>query len=434
MTSDLNSKDRWAHVHKLIDRAGPFAGPGFAPDTVENPKYKNLLRGGYKVLVIGAGGLGCEILKGLAMSGFTNIEVIDMDTIDYSNLNRQFLFREDDVGKPKAVCAAAFINKRVPGANVVANFCRIEDKDEDYYRTFNLIIAGLDSVPARRWINSYLVNMVSVDDNGDPDPDTIIPLIDGATEGFKGQVRVIVPRITACYECAMETVPKQVTYPECTIAHTPRLPEHCVIYASTILWPRNFPDKKINNDDVADVTWVFEQAEARAKQFNIEGVTYRLTLGVIKNIIPAIAATNATIAAACVNEAFKICTDTSSYLDNYVQYSGLNGQYTFTFEYEKNVACPVCGSVPVTLELTPSMKLEELVLLLQERPRFQYKKPSLRCNNRNLFMQAPEFLRKATEPNLAKPLSELVADGDTVVVTDPVIVNTSASIVVKFVH
>ena len=101
------------------------------------------------------------------------------DTIDVSNLNRQFLFRQEDVGKPKAEVAAAFVEKRVPGVKITSYSGKIQDKDEDYYMQFNIVVCGLDSIEARRWINATLVGMVD-----ESDPDSLKPLIDGGTEGL----------------------------------------------------------------------------------------------------------------------------------------------------------------------------------------------------------------------------------------------------------
>ena len=74
-----------------------------------------------KILVIGAGGIGCEMLKNLALSGFRNVETIDLDTIDVSNLNRQFLFRKEHVGMSKANVAKEAVLKFNPDVNIVAH-------------------------------------------------------------------------------------------------------------------------------------------------------------------------------------------------------------------------------------------------------------------------------------------------------------------------
>jgi len=107
----------------LLSRPGAYTEEDFQPGEVPIGNIEQS-----HVLVIGAGGLGCEILKNLALSGFKKIDVIDMDTIDVSNLNRQFLFREKDVGKPKASVAAEFVMKRVPSCKITPYVGKIQDK------------------------------------------------------------------------------------------------------------------------------------------------------------------------------------------------------------------------------------------------------------------------------------------------------------------
>ncbi|KAH8116862.1 hypothetical protein DFH11DRAFT_1700778 [Phellopilus nigrolimitatus] len=412
-TQFVDWPNRYYHIDQVLDKPGPRTEESFsAGDAV-----KDFLRNQCKILVIGAGGLGCEILANLALTGFKDIHVIDMDTIDISNLNRQFLFRQKDVGKSKAIAAAEFVMKRVPGVKVTPYFGKIQDKDEEYYMQFHIVICGLDSIEARRWINATLVNMVD-----EENPESLKPLIDGGTEGFRGQARVILPTVTSCYECSLDLLNKPTAFPICTIANTPRLPEHCIEWASVLEWPRAQGDRKMDTDDPEHISWLYETALARAKEFNIEGVTWSLTQGVVKNIIPAIASTNAIIAASCCNEAFKIATSSSAYLDNYFMYIGTDGVYSFTFKHEQREDCPVCGGKSILFEVGRDWAVNDLIEALAERPDIQVKKPSLSTARqdgavKNMYLQRPKTLEEATRPNLEKKVSEFVEDRGSIMVT-----------------
>ncbi|ODN83059.1 hypothetical protein L202_01284 [Cryptococcus amylolentus CBS 6039] len=421
--SYLQDASRYQAIDRILDRRGPWTDERFEGGSAT----KEFLRTKSKILVIGAGGLGCEILQNLALSGFNDIHVIDMDTIDISNLNRQFLFRESDVGKSKALCAAEFVMKRVPGCKVTPYHGKIQDHPTSYYATFDIVVAGLDSISARRWINATLVQMAQ------DDGELLKPLIDGGTEGFKGQARVILPTVSSCYECSIDMLTPPTAFPICTIANTPRLPEHCIEWASVLEWPKVFKDKKLDTDDPDDIEWLYKVASSRAAQFKIEGVTWALTQGVVKNIIPAIASTNAIIAASCCNEALKIATASAPFLNNYMMYVGNESVYTYTFEHEQRPDCPVCGGESLSAEVSKDATLETFMETLSQRQDLQISRPSVSFSNgKALFWPSPPDVYEATKGNLEKNLKDLLAGDDTVVVVDPAL-PVSASVTIKFV-
>jgi ubiquitin-activating enzyme E1 C len=107
------------------------------------------------------------------------------------------------------------------------------------------------------------------------------------------------------------------------------------------LWNEAFPEKTLDKDSPEHMNWIYEQAAARATRFGIGGVTYNLTLGVTKNIIPAIASTNAIVAAACTAEALKLVTYCGQTMHNYFVYQGAEGVNCNTFAYERTLRAPL---------------------------------------------------------------------------------------------
>uniref|UniRef100_A0A8C7KNM2 SUMO-activating enzyme subunit 2 n=1 Tax=Oncorhynchus kisutch TaxID=8019 RepID=A0A8C7KNM2_ONCKI len=197
-----------------------------------------------RVLVVGAGGIGCELLKNVVLTGFKNIEVIDLDIIDVSNLNRQFLFQKKHVGKSKAQVAKESVLQFCPTANITAYHDSIMNPDYnvEFFRNFMLVMNALDNRVARNHVNRMCL---AAD----------IPLIESGTAGYLGQVTVIKKGLTECYEC--QPKPTQKTFPGCTIRNTPSEPIHCIVWAKYLfnqLFGEEDADQEVS-PDTSCVLW-----------------------------------------------------------------------------------------------------------------------------------------------------------------------------------
>ena len=157
-----------------------------------------------KVLVIGAGGLGCPVLQYLTAAGVGNIGIIDDDVVDQSNLQRQILYTTDDIGISKALSAS----KRLSKLNPFVKFDVYQEKLTrenaiSLFEQYDVIVDGSDNFSTR-----YLTNDAAVLTNK--------PLVYGAIFKFEGQVSVFNYNESATYRCLYPTAPKPEESPNCS--------------------------------------------------------------------------------------------------------------------------------------------------------------------------------------------------------------------------
>ncbi|KAI2467293.1 hypothetical protein F4781DRAFT_423445 [Annulohypoxylon bovei var. microspora] len=210
-----------------------------------------------RVLMVGAGGIGCELLKDLVKTGFGEVHIVDLDTIDLSNLNRQFLFRQEHIGKSKALVAKEIAEGFNPNVNIVAHHANIKDSQfhVEWFRGFKLVFNALDNLEARRHVNRMCL---AAD----------VPLIESGTTGFNGQVQVIKKGVTACYDCTTKEAPK--SFPVCTIRSTPSQPIHCIVWSKSYLLNEIFGtsedqatlDISENDENATEIAELKKEAEA----------------------------------------------------------------------------------------------------------------------------------------------------------------------------
>lgn len=175
------------------------------------------------IFVVGAGAIGCEHLKNISMLGMGKdgtVALTDMDAIEKSNLNRQFLFREADISHMKSVVAAREASTLNPNPNnpMMAYVSKVGKETEtlfndEFYSKIDIILNGLDNVEARLYIDNRSVYHR-------------VPVIDSGTLGSKGHTQTIIPNLTEHYGSTND--PQERSIPLCTIRNFPYLPVHCV--------------------------------------------------------------------------------------------------------------------------------------------------------------------------------------------------------------
>ncbi|OII72057.1 ubiquitin-activating enzyme [Cryptosporidium ubiquitum] len=202
------------------------------------------------VFIVGAGALGCEFLKSMALLGVGcgpngTVTITDMDNIEVSNLNRQFLFRQEHVGSPKSAIAAQVIRTINKDINIVSLQTRVGTETEDifddlFWNKTDFVINALDNVPSRMYINDRCLWYEK-------------PLLESGTLGTKANSETYLPHKTQSYSDNRD--PAEESIPLCTLKHFPHAIEH------TIEWARDAFQGVFTSDPQEVVTFLNNPSE-----------------------------------------------------------------------------------------------------------------------------------------------------------------------------
>ncbi|KAH7908705.1 hypothetical protein BJ138DRAFT_1103289 [Hygrophoropsis aurantiaca] len=222
-----------------------------------------------KVLLVGAGGIGCELLKNIVLTGFGDITLLDLDTIDLSNLNRQFLFRKKDVKQSKALVAAQTASAFNPNVHIIPILANIKEPqfDVDWFQSFDLVLNALDNLEARRHVNKMCMAAG-------------VPLVESGTAGYLGQVQPLLKDRTECFDCVTKPTPK--SFPVCTIRSTPSQPIHCIVWAKSYLLPQLFGEDEDGGAELDEAEKQGENAQEIAA-LRKEALAYKAVRSILRS-------------------------------------------------------------------------------------------------------------------------------------------------------
>ncbi len=156
-----------------------------------------------KVLVVGAGGLGSPVLSYLAAAGVGTLGIVDFDTVDFTNLQRQIIYATSDVGKPKLDAAAARVREINPGVQVKTHEAKLSSENAlSILQGYDLVVDGTDNYPTRYLVNDACVMLG-------------IPNVYGSIFRFDGQATVFCQKDGPCYRCVYPDPPPPGLVPSC---------------------------------------------------------------------------------------------------------------------------------------------------------------------------------------------------------------------------